>query len=673
MRLHWFLPARSRSSRWLKRIGPTWAASPLRRVVQGLALVLFLVLFFYVSWPYTARPARSWPGWLPVEVDAATGEVTLASDSAPSDLPTTGSTVWLRDPAGGDAEGLGAFRIVAARPGELDLQPREPPAPSQIDAMLASFGPWTIAENDAAAWPSHYTDNLARKEFLPAESFLALDPLVSLSTALASRTWVWSLGAAGVLLAVSVLIPRGFCGYLCPLGTLVDLADWLVNRRLSRIRLPSAGWWVHLKYYMLAAVGVAALCGVLVAGYVAAIPVVTRGLALTASPLQTGLHRGWGQVPPMGWGELVSVAMFVLVLALGLLAPRFWCKYVCPSGAIFSLCSLARVGERKVRSGCIHCNRCVEACPFDAIKPDFTTRTADCTLCQTCGGVCPPQAIQFASRWNRSELKPANVPSTDEPALGRRGFLATAAGLGAACAGGLGVAAAARAGSDTRPIPVRPPGSVPEREFLAMCVRCGECLQACPNAVLQPMGFRRGLDALWTPEVVADWSGCDASCNVCGQVCPTGAIRALPLDEKRVARMGLAVVDTAACLPYAGREACQLCVDECTAAGYRAIEFMRVGTQADSQGQPIEGTGFLAPVVRADRCVGCGLCQTRCRAINAAQKRLLARSAVTIVAGPGCEDRLMEGSYRALREEEAVRRVERSSDADDYLPSFLQQ
>jgi NAD-dependent dihydropyrimidine dehydrogenase PreA subunit len=220
---------------------------------------------------------------------------------------------------------------------------------------------------------------------------------------------------------------------------------------------------------------------------------------------------------------------------------------------------------------------------------------------------------------------------------------------------------------------------VPEREFLQMCVRCGECFRACPNDALQPLGFDQGLEGLWTPRLAADWSGCEASCNLCGQVCPTGAIRALPLEEKRVARIGLAVVDLRTCLPYAGNDACQLCFDECTGAGYHAIEFIRVGTEIDERGQPVEGTGRLAPVVLPERCVGCGLCQTRCRAINAVEKGLLDESAIRMEAGEGKEDRLAEGSYVSLRQEEARRRKEeqkarlRHRDGQDgYLPDFLQ-
>jgi ferredoxin len=581
--------------RALKWLGPTWLSSPWRRLTQAAFFVLFLWLFFYVAWPYSARP-----------------------------------------------------------------DPNRP----------------------ADAWPSHYTDSLAAKEIVHAETLLILDPLVAVSTAIAARTWVWSLVFAGLILLVGVLVPRGFCGYICPLGTLIDLFDWAIGKRVTRFQVADDGWWVHIKFYLLAGTLICSVFGVLVSGYVAAIPVITRGFLFLFEPFQTAASRGWHNVVPLNAGQFVSIGLFFAVLALGFLKPRFWCKYVCPSGAVFSVGNLFRVSERKVEDTCINCNKCVEICPFDAIKADFTTRTTDCTLCQTCGGVCPTQAIKFVERWNLLQLKVENDPPTHETALGRRGFLSLAAGTAVAAVGAGAMTAATKvwgANLDDAnvPRPVRPPGSVPEQEFLELCIRCGECFKACPNNVLQPLAFEQGLEGLWTPAVKADWAGCESSCNACGQVCPTGAIRALPLAEKKVARMGLAIVNLKTCLPHAQQEACQLCVDECISAGYNAIEFTRVGTLADAEGNPVEDSGFLAPVVLAEKCVGCGLCQTRCYAINVAEKKLLAESAIIIETGEGKEDRLMTGSYIALREKEASdRRLEqqlkqKESGDSGYLPDFL--
>jgi ferredoxin len=457
---------------------------------------------------------------------------------------------------------------------------------------------------------------------------------------------------------------------------LIDLFDWALGRRVTRFRLAGDGWWVHLKYYQLLGSIICAGFGVLVTGYIAAIPVITRGFLMLGEPLQSGLLRGWHLVPMPTSGAILSVVLFVGVLGLGLLQPRFWCKYVCPSGAVFSLGNHFRATERKVESSCIHCNKCIEVCPFDAIKPDFTTRVTDCTLCQTCGGVCPTHAIKFVERGNVIELKVENDPPTGETAWGRRGFLSAAIGTAASVVGAAVLAGVTKSHgaklSSVDWLPVRPPGSVPEAEFLEMCIRCGECFKACPNNVLQPMSFQQGLEGIWTPHVIADWAGCESSCNACGQVCPTGAIRALPMEEKRYARMGLAIVNTTTCLPLANREACQLCVDECIAAGYDAIEFTQVHTRVDAAGQPVPGTGFLAPVVVADKCVGCGLCQTRCHGINVQERGVLDASAIIIEAGGDREDRILTGSYKEAARRRSAKTEsttnERAAPLEFYVP-----
>lgn len=659
--------------RWaLRKCGISWLASPPRRLVQSLCLLLFLGSFFYVCWPYNAQPAppgRQSVGCQFLNMDQQTAELQFSipvSDTWVSDS----TLIYLQSDVGPASYRL---RVKSVADQIATLVPETGLSDALLDELLIGVEQWSMHETEPNAWPSHYADDLARKELLPAEFFLVIDPLVSLSTAIASRSWVWSLVCAAVILIVCVLVPRGFCGYVCPLGTTIDLFDWAISSRTRRFRVPGDGWWVHIKYYLLAGTLVAAACGILVSGFVSAIPVITRGLLFIGEPLQSGMLRGWHLVPAPNVGQVISMVLFLGVFCLGFLRPRFWCKYVCPSGAVFSLGNLFRITERKVESSCIHCNKCIEICPFDAIKPDFTTRETDCTMCQSCGGVCPTHAIKFVERWNVIELKTENDPPTGETPIGRRGFLSLAAGSTVATVGGVGIAGATQwlgtqVGDADTVRPVRPPGSVPEQEFLQMCIRCGECFKACPNNVLQPEAFEQGLEGLWAPLVVADWAGCESSCNACGQVCPTGAIRALPLEEKKVARMGLAVVNEQTCLPMVGREDCDLCVQECDAAGYHAIEYMQVGTQMDESGLPMEGTGMLAPVVLNDQCVGCGLCQTRCYGINVKERGVLSESAIVIEAGDGKEDRMMTGSYIALREQESLERRKNDSNPSDVTP-----
>ena len=522
-------------------------------------------------------------------------------------------------------------------------------------------------------WPygsRQYAEAFRAKEVIDAELFLVLDPLVSISTAIAARTLVWSLKAAGVVILVCLVFPRAFCGYVCPLGTLLDGFDWLVGHRVRLFQPKREGWWVNLRYYILTTVLVAAVFGILLSGFVAAIPVLTRAMLFMVAPAEMGLLKGWYLVPPWNAGHLVSILLVVLTFGLGLLGRRFWCRCLCPTGALFSVCSVLRLSERRVTDACVKCGRCVKACAFAAIHPDFSTRVLNCTFCQSCAGVCPAGAIEFTSRWSGNDRVQRVKPET---VVSRRGVLA---GLGAASVAGAGASLVVASHSGEQPI--RPPGSVPEDAFVQLCIRCGQCIKVCPNNVLQPAGFEQGLHCLWTPKVVADWSGCEPSCNNCGQVCPTGAVRALMLEEKQAARIALAQVDRRTCLPHAGRGACQLCVDECQMAGYDAIEFTRAGGEVDEKGEPVEGSGYLAPVVREDRCVGCGLCQMRCHAINVKAQRLLGCSAIRIAAGAGNEDRIRSGSYLALRAERARRKQSQEKESQpqdkaesEYLPDFL--
>lgn len=503
------------------------------------------------------------------------------------------------------------------------------------------------------------------------ELFLILDPLVSISTAIASKALIWSLGVAVVVLLIGMVYPRWFCGYVCPMGTLIDLFDWSIGNRIKRFRIKRRGWWVNLRFYILAFVLISSVFGVLISGFVAAIPVVTRGMMYIFAPLQLGLAGGWDAIPPMNTAQYISIFLFLIILGFGFLRPRFWCAYVCPSGALISLASILRLTERKVENSCIECGRCHRVCPFDAIAPDFSTRSIDCTICRGCEDVCPKKSIKFVSRWNNVNTKSSSAEPAVVPSYSRRGFLfglIGAAGAGAGAATGLSF----EQSSFIESYPVRPPGSLPEDKFRRQCVRCGECLKVCPGNVLQPAGFELGIDGIWTPKVNANFSGCKPYCNNCGQVCPTGAIRELPIEEKRAARIGLAEINTNICLPHSFTENCGLCAEECTAAGYNAIEFMRVGIEYDEQGMPIPDSGFLAPVMIEDKCVGCGLCQARCYARNVKELNLLEQSAIVVTAGPDKEDRITKGSYLTLKQQRQEAKKQQSpAPKSDYLPDFL--
>ena len=143
---------------------------------------------------------------------------------------------------------------------------------------------------------------------------------------------------------------------------------------------------------------------------------------------------------------------------------------------------------------------------------------------------------------------------------------------------------------------IRPPGALPEDEFLQTCIRCGECMKSCVTNTLQPCLWEAGLAGLWTPKLDLRFAACEQNCNVCGKVCPTQAIRSLSLEEKTHAKVGTAILRKEMCLVWAQDKLCLICDEICP---YNAIVFRTID-------------GYRRPVVIASRCNGCGFCEQSC-------------------------------------------------------------
>jgi len=270
---------------------------------------------------------------------------------------------------------------------------------------------------------------------------------------------------------------------------------------------------------------------------------------------------------------------------------RFWCRYLCPLGAMISLFGRVAPLVRKVNSDCNLCGRCEAVCPFQAVGEDpHATRHGECTRCHRCSDACPQAAISFGiGRTGGADIS-----------IGRRAAMASI--LAGAAYGVVGTLRS-ESGPGVDKV-VRPPGAIPEREFLATCTRCGACVGACLTGGLQHSLLEAGFEGIWTPVLVGRSGGCEFECNLCGKVCNSRAIRYLPLEEKKEAKMGTAAINTHLCLAWQEERLCYICDEICPSG---AVDF-KAG----------EGEAIEKPRVLAAKCTGCGLCEWKCPTAPAA-------------------------------------------------------
>ncbi len=364
--------------------------------------------------------------------------------------------------------------------------------------------------------------------------------------------------AALIIVAVNLLIAfffgRFYCSVFCTLGLLQDIIGTIFRRKTGKtINLP------YIRYGILA---------------------VTTGfmfLGVTAILRFLDPYSNFGNIVT-GILNFKTVSIFtfiplIIIVIFVILKNRIFCTVICPVGTILGLCSKYSSNKLGIsQSVCKGCGLCEKECPTGAINSkEKTLDNERCIRCMRCMAACPGGGIGYG----KAE-KEKFIPS-------RRAFIAT--GIISIIA--VGVLAKGKEfvhlmADGLKKRPICPPGVQSVESFISKCTNCGLCVEHCKGKIL------RKPDAEYET-VHVDFSNgqCMFDCKSCSEVCPTGAIRKMTLEEKQNCRIGLARFNYEKC------SKCGLCAAKCPKS---AIEH--------KHGQ--------LPVYMASKCIGCGVCQNIC-------------------------------------------------------------
>ncbi|MBU0485464.1 MAG: 4Fe-4S binding protein [Proteobacteria bacterium] len=464
------------------------------------------------------------------------------------------------------------------------------------------------------------TDYAGRDELEYAVNILfRVDPLLALCASVAAGFFIILLLPAAGTLLLTIIFGRFFCGWACPLGTLLDGCHQLVpSLGLGRERRYRA-----LKFYLLGFLLIGAWFGLPMAGYFDPFSILVRSLALAVDPALNSLATtfftftyqeapGWvnGLTEPLydflkatilpfhqKYYELaiLSLAILLLIFFLERLERRFFCRNICPLGGLFAVTAGFSFLRGRTGSKCGKCRNCRDVCRMGAIDEERNISSLDCNLCLDCIHHCPGNKISF--KFERLQKK---RPVFN---LSRRSFVGALA-LGAALPFFLKSRTMAR---QADPLLIRPPGALPEDDFVGRCVRCGECMKVCIGNGLQPAFLQAGVEGMFSPVLKARTGYCEYNCTLCGQVCPSGAIKKLTPEEKKKVKIGNACFDKNRCLPHAKGIPCIVCEEHCPTPD-KAIKF-REAVVENSRGEKV---AVKQPYLVDELCVGCGICETRC-------------------------------------------------------------
>ncbi|AFN74885.1 ferredoxin-type protein [Melioribacter roseus P3M-2] len=426
---------------------------------------------------------------------------------------------------------------------------------------------------------------------------------------------LFSFTSAGfiIIILLTVLFGRIYCSTICPLGILQDIINYIAKkkrkRKLSFIK-PNKIVKITLTAIPFLLVIAGAATGFLVLDpysiYGRIAGNFLRPAAIFINNLVSSLLsyfdvysvypaeiKAFNAIP-----FLVAFLYLVFIAYLAFTKGRHYCNLICPVGTLLGLMSRYSFFKIRIKNeDCLSCGLCERDCKGNCIDSENKkVEHENCVMCFNCISACPTKGIVYSTGYSSK----SNKTETDE---GKRNFIIKSAVyfssltfLGQKLQKKIVVAKPSTV-PVFRKYAVSPPGSKSLERFNNSCTACHLCISACPTQVLQPSFLEYGLNGMLQPRLDNNAGFCNFDCVTCGEVCPTGAIMPLTVEEKKLTQLGVAKFIEDNCVVKTQNTDCGACAEHCPTKAVHMI--------------PYKNNLFI-PEVREDYCIGCGACEHAC-------------------------------------------------------------
>ncbi len=420
-----------------------------------------------------------------------------------------------------------------------------------------------------------------------------------------------------IILVLTIIGGRIYCSTICPLGILQDVVIFLkrkINKK-QRNRFKKAFSILRYSFLALAIIGLF-FSGLLTINLLDPYANFGRIGSHIFQPIVLGVNNFVAKIiPSLGFHPLESrpfhvlsfslaSGVLLLVVLMSWFQGRLYCNTVCPVGTFLGLVSKISIFKIRINnSTCTQCGKCQSACKANCIN--IKTMHVDesrCVSCYNCIPVCDDNSIGYLHSKKLAAIKESRTDT------GRRFFLAATAGYLAAKAMPVKAQYGEEEYNDKRGGSqfvdrgtVAPPGAQSIKHLKDRCVACHLCISSCPTKVLQPSTFDYGFTGMLLPKMNYQVNFCNYECTKCGEVCPTGAIIHLPVEEKKLTQIGKVELDLNHCIVESEGTACGSCSEHCPTQAVKMVPFKDYLT---------------IPEIDQSICIGCGACEYACPVVD---------------------------------------------------------